>query len=149
MNPAYTGQGRLQVTVTTESRVVPISGATVRISDPADASVRLELTTDSSGQTQAVELPTPPAADSINKGDSKPYASYSVTVLAEGFETLHIGGVQLLPDGLAVQPAALSPARSGGFNVRNLYIAPTLFGEIFRPRFRRRMLNLCRIPAAW
>lgn len=134
MNPAYTGQGRLQVTVTTESRVVPISGATVRISDPADASVRLELTTDSSGQTQAVELPTPPAADSINKGDSKPYASYSVTVLAEGFETLHIGGVQLLPDGLAVQPAALSPARSGGFNVRNLYIAPhTLWGD-FPPK---------------
>ena len=134
MNPAYTGQGRLQVTVTTESRVVPISGATVRISDPADASVHLELTTDSSGQTQAVELPTPPAADSINKGDSKPYASYSVTVLAEGFETLHIGGVQLLPDGLAVQPAALSPARSGGFNVRNLYIAPhTLWGD-FPPK---------------
>ena len=134
MNPAYTGQGRLQVTVTTESRVVPISGATVRISDPADASVRLELTTDSSGQTQAVALPTPPAADSINKGDSKPYASYSVTVLAEGFETLHIGGVQLLPDGLAVQPAALSPARSGGFNVRNLYIAPhTLWGD-FPPK---------------
>ena len=134
MNPAYTGQGRLQVTVTTESRVVPISGATVRISDPADASVRLELTTDSSGQTQAVELPTPPAADSINKGDSKPYASYSVTVLAEGFETLHIGGVQLLPDGLVVQAAALSPARSGGFNVRNLYIAPhTLWGD-FPPK---------------
>lgn len=134
MNPAYTGQGRLQVTVTTESQVVPISGATVRISDPADASVRLELTTDSSGQTETVELPTPPAADSINKGDSKPYASYSVTVLAEGFETLHIGGVQLLPDGLAVQPAALSPARSGGFNVRNLYIAPhTLWGD-FPPK---------------
>ena len=63
MNPAYTGPGRLQVTVTTESRVVPISGATVRISDPADASMRWELTTDSSGQTEVIALPTPPAAE--------------------------------------------------------------------------------------
>ena len=130
MNPAYTGQGRLQVTVTTESAVVPISGARVRISDPADSGMRLELTTDSSGQTEAVELPTPPLAYSVEEGDRKPYATYSVTVLAEGFETLHIGGVQLLPDGLAVQPAALAPARDGGFNVRNLYIAPhVLWGD--------------------
>lgn len=130
MNPAYTGQGRLQVTVTTESAVVPISGARVRISDPADSGMRLELTTDSSGQTEAVELPTPPLAYSVEEGDRKPYATYSVTVFAEGFETLHIGGVQLLPDGLAVQPAALAPARDGGFNVRNLYIAPhVLWGD--------------------
>ena len=134
MNPAYTGQGRLQVMVTTESRVVPISGARVRISDPADRGMRLELTTDASGQTEAVTLPAPPAADSLSEGDVRPYATYSVTVFAEGFETLHIGGVQLLPDGLAVQPAALSPARSGGFNVRNLSIAPhTLWGD-FPPK---------------
>ena len=39
MNPAYTGKGFLQVTVTTESPVVPLSGARVRISDPADGTV--------------------------------------------------------------------------------------------------------------
>ena len=60
MNPAYTGQGRLQVSVTTESPVVPVSGARVRISDPADGAVLQELITDSSGQTEPVELPTPP-----------------------------------------------------------------------------------------
>ena len=134
MNPAYTGQGFLQVAVTTESPVVPISGARVRISDPTDGTVLQELTTDSSGQTEAVDLPTPPIEYSVIEGEPKPYASYSVTVFAEGFKTLHIGGVQLLPNGLAVQPAALTPARTGGINVQNLYIAPhTLWGD-FPPK---------------
>ena len=120
MNPAYTGKGFLQVTVTTESPVVPLSGARVRISDPADGTVLQELITDSSGQTEPVDLPTPPLEYSVNDEEKKPYASYAVTVFAEGFKTLHISGVQLLPDGLAVQPAALTPARSGGINVKNL-----------------------------
>ena len=134
MNPAYTGQGFLQVKVTTESPVVPISGARVRISDPTDGTVLQELTTNSSGQTEPVDLPTPPLEYSVNAGEPKPYASYSVTVFAEGFKTLHIGGVQLLPSGLALQPAALTPATAGGINVQNRYISPhTLWGD-FPPK---------------
>ena len=134
MNPAYTQRGLLQVAVSTESPVVPISGARVWISDPTDGTVLQELVTDSSGQTEPVDLPTPPLEYSINDEEKKPYATYGVTVFAEGFKTLHIGGVQLLPDGLAVQPAALTPARTGGINVKNLYIAPhTLWGD-FPPK---------------
>lgn len=134
MNPAYTGQGFLQVKVTTESPVVPISEARVRISDPTDGTVLQELTTNSSGQTEPVDLPTPPLEYSVNAGEPKPYASYSVTVFAEGFKTLHIGGVQLLPSGLALQPAALTPATAGGINVQNRYISPhTLWGD-FPPK---------------
>lgn len=134
MNPAYTGQGFLQVKVTTESPVVPISGARVRISDPTDGTVLQELTTNSSGQTEPVDLPTPPLEYSVNAGEPKPYASYSVTVFAEGFKTLHIGGVQLLPSGLALQPAALTLATAGGINVQNRYISPhTLWGD-FPPK---------------
>ena len=134
MNPAYTGQGFLQVKVTTESPVVPISGARVRISDPTDGTVLQELTTNSSGQTEPVDLPTPPLEYSVNAGEPKPYASYSVTVFAEGFKTLHIGGVQLLPSGLALQPAALTPVTAGGINVQNRYISPhTLWGD-FPPK---------------
>lgn len=134
MNPAYTGQGFLQIKVTTESPVVPISGARVRISDPTDGTVLQELTTNSSGQTEPVDLPTPPLEYSVNAGEPKPYASYSVTVFAEGFKTLHIGGVQLLPSGLALQPAALTPATAGGINVQNRYISPhTLWGD-FPPK---------------
>ena len=134
MNPAYTGQGRLQVSVTTESPVVPVSGARVRISDPADGAVLQELITDSSGQTEPVELPAPPLAYSVKDEEKKPYASYGVTVFAEGFKTLHISGVQLLPDSLAVQPAALTPSRAGGVNVRNLYIPPHVLWGNYPPK---------------
>ena len=54
----------------------------------------------------------------------RPYAVYNVTVSAGGLETLHIGGVEVLPTGRSIQRAALSPAKTGGFNVRNLLLAP-------------------------
>ena len=149
MNPAYTGQGRLQVSVTTESPVVPVSGARVRISDPADGAVLQELITDSSGQTEPVELPAPPLAYSVKDEEKKPYASYGVTVFAEGFKTLHISGVQLLPDSLAVQPAALTPSRAGGVNVRNLYIPPHVLWGTIPPRSRRQRSSPCWTPAGW
>ena len=97
MNPAYIGRGTLQVVVTVGDDPSPIQGARVRVTDPADGAVLAELTTDSSGQTETIELPTPPIEDSIAESDVRPYATYNVTATAEGFETLHISGVQLLP----------------------------------------------------
>ena len=57
-------------------------------------------------------------------GQQRPYAVYNVTITAGGRETLHIGGVEVLPTGRSIQRAALSPARAGSFNVRNLLLAP-------------------------
>ena len=133
MNPAYIGRGTLQVAVTMGDDPAPIQGARVRVTDPSDGAVLAELTTDSSGQTDTIELPTPPIEDSIAESDVRPYATYNVTATAEGFETLHISGVQVLPDSLSVQRSTMGPARSG-FNVRNIMLEPhTLWGD-FPPK---------------
>lgn len=133
MNPAYIGRGTLQVVVTVGDDPSPIQGARVRVTDPADGAVLAELTTDSSGQTETIELPTPPIEDSIAESDVRPYATYNVTATAEGFETLHISGVQLLPDSLSVQRSSMGPAKAG-FNVRNVMLEPhTLWGD-FPPK---------------
>ena len=133
MNPAYIGRGTLQVVVTVGDDPSPIQGARVRVTDPADGAVLAELTTDSSGQTETIELPTPPIEDSIAESDVRPYATYNVTATAEGFETLHISGVQLLPDSLSVQRSSMGPAKEG-FNVRNVMLEPhTLWGD-FPPK---------------
>ncbi len=130
MNPIYLDKGGLQVFVTAGETPRPIPGARVRVTDPSNGAVLEELTTDASGQTPFMELPAPPMEWSLLEGeaDRRPYAVYNVTVSAGGFQTLHIGGVELMPAGRAVQRAALPEA--GGFNVRNVLLPPhALWGE--------------------
>ena len=132
MNPAYLDTGNLQIFVTEGEEPSPVSNARVRVSDPENGAVLEELTTDSSGQTPFIELPAPPIELSVAEGEAgrRPYAVYNVTVSAEGKETLHISGVEVLPTGSSIQRAALLPARTGGFNVRNLLLTPhALWGE--------------------
>ena len=54
-------KGRLQIQVTSEVTALPISDAVVRISYTGVPDSQLEeLRTDSSGQTETIELETPP-----------------------------------------------------------------------------------------
>jgi len=127
MNPAYLDTGNLQIFVTAGETPEPIPGALVRITDPENGQILEEAATDASGQTPFIELPAPPMELSVAEGEAgqqRPYAVYNVTITAGGRETLHIGGVEVLPTGRSIQRAALSPARAGSFNVRNLLLAP-------------------------
>ena len=127
MNPAYLDTGNLQIFVTAGETPEPIPGALVRITDPENGQILEEAATDASGQTPFIELPAPPMELSVAEGEAgqqRPYAVYNVTISAGGRETLHIGGVEVLPTGRSIQRAALAPARPGGFNVRNLLLTP-------------------------
>lgn len=127
MNPAYLDTGNLQIFVTAGETPEPIPDALVRISDPENGQILEEASTDASGQTPFIELPAPPMELSVAEGEAgqqRPYAVYNVTITAGGRETLHIGGVEVMPTGRSIQRASLSPARNGAFNVRNLLLAP-------------------------
>ncbi len=132
MNPNYLDKGDLQIFVTVGESPDPIPDARVRISDPENGKILEETVTDASGQTPFLELPAPPIEWSVAEGETarRPYAAYNVTVSAAGYQTLHIGGVELLPTGRSIQRAALPTATAGGFNVRNVLIPPhALWGE--------------------
>ena len=134
MNPDLIDRGRLQVTVLNENIALPLSDAKVRITNGIDGNVIEELTTNSSGQTPVIELPAPPLEYSMEPSENKPYSVYNVTATSKDFQTLHIGGVQILSGSGALQRAALKPAIPDSFNVQNLLIAPhTLWGE-FPPK---------------
>ena len=126
MNPAYIDRGDLQIFVTAGEDPQPIPDARVRITDPENGRILEEAVTDASGQTPFIELPAPPIEFSVAEGESeqRPYAVYNVTISAGDRETLHIGGVEVMPTGRSIQRAALNPARTGGFNVRNLQLSP-------------------------
>lgn len=134
MNGNYTDKGNLQITVLENEQTAPIQDALVRISDN-NGDIIDEIITDISGQTVPIELPAPPVDYSlIEETASRPYATYNITVRAETFKTIHISGVQILADSLALQPIRLSPASENNFNVQNLLISPhTLWGD-FPPK---------------
>lgn len=62
-----------------------------------------QLRTDVSGQTEVVDLDTPPLELSLNESNElKPYANYDVEVDAEGYEVENIENVEILSNELIV-----------------------------------------------
>ena len=103
-------KGTLQVDVTSALNNFPISGATVAISYTGEPDSTIEqVTTDSSGQTENLELATPPLEYSLQPSETRPYAEYTLQVSAPGFEPQVVTGTEVLPGVIAIQPVRLIP----------------------------------------
>ena len=108
--PDLPDNGTLQINVYSQNALIPVSGAKVTVtSDAGNRSVREEVTTNSSGQTQTLTLPTPPLEYSMVPEEPQPYSQYDITISAPGYETTTITGTQLLADELAIQNVRLLP----------------------------------------
>lgn len=128
--------GELQVNVI-DSNNVPIKDARVIIRRPRQIGDEQqnqmlqieELNTDASGQTQTVDLNTPPLAYSLDENnDIQPYANYDVEVDAPGYETENIENVEILAKELAIQNVKMR--RVEGNEQENINIPPhTLYYE--------------------
>ena len=91
-----TDSGFLQVSVVAGDTMKPLQDARVSISYSGEPETDIEqLVTDSDGQTDAVELAAPPVEYSMEPGDVQPYAEYSVTVTASGYESFNVSGISL------------------------------------------------------
>ena len=102
--------GTLQINVYSENALIPISGATVTVtSEEGNRPFNEQVTTNSSGQTQTLTLPTPPLEFSMIPQGQQPYSQYDITISAPGYETTSITGTQLLADELAIQNVRLVP----------------------------------------
>ena len=123
--------GRLLVNVTSASTNVPISNATVSISSMSTPDSILEQTqTNSSGQTEDLELQTPPLEYSLEPGSPMPYAEYVIRVTAPGFEPFEVEGTEVLPDTTALQPIRMTPLAPGAEPSELIHIPDhTLYGE--------------------
>lgn len=125
-------RGELQVNVT-DSDNAPIRDARVTISEPETAinpySPIERLETDVSGQTQIVDLNTPPLEYSLNENnENMPYANYNIQIEVPGYETENIRNVEILPDSLSLQNVRMR--RREGEQVENIDIDPhTLYAE--------------------
>lgn len=112
--PDHPEIGNLQVNVTSQENAYPVPNATISISYSSVPDSTIEqLNTDSSGQTQTVELAAPPLDYSLNQNiELKPYSEYTLNISAPGFETLTISGVEILPTVKAVQNVSMQPMQT-------------------------------------
>lgn len=124
--------GSLKISVVSAIGYIPIENATVTISYTGDPESPIEtLTTDSSGQTPVVELPTPPLALSLDsEAEEQPYSEYNINVSAKGYEPVLVSGSEMFADELSLQPIRMNPLELTEEEKKIVIIpAHTLFGE--------------------
>ena len=129
-NPSMSSKGLLQVQVVNIQNQFPIENAAVTIYPQEENYQAAErLMTNSSGQTEQVELAAPPEEYSLSPGFPRPYGEYRIRIEAEGYVPLNISGTEILSGATALQPAAMTP--EGGIPPEDPVVIPdhTLYGE--------------------
>lgn len=102
--------GGLEIFVTSTLGMIPIPNATINITYfGAPETIVQTLTTDSSGETETIELPAPPFSYSQEPNMPQPYSEYTIEVTAPGYEPVTISGTEILPDVIALQPVRMIP----------------------------------------
>lgn len=104
-------KGRLQINLVSDISAYPIQGAQISIFYTGVPEAQLEqLTTDSSGQTDTIDLAAPPLEYSLNpENEVQPYSEYTMQITAEGFESVSIAGAEILADVTAIQNVSMKP----------------------------------------
>ena len=125
-------RGRLQISVVSETTSFPVSDATISISYTGVPQNPLEqLQTNSSGQTETIELAAPPVEYSLNPNtEVQPYSEYTLSVTAPGFEPVTIAGTEILSDVTALQNITMRPSKPGEVS-DEIFVIPghTLYEE--------------------
>lgn len=124
--------GSLQVSVVSTLGLIPVVGATVEISYTGDPdSPIVTLTTDDSGQTPTIELPTPPLELSLDSSaEEQPYSEFNIKVTAESYEPVLVSGSEMFADQFSLQPIRMNPIDTTEEEKKIVIIpAHTLFGE--------------------
>lgn len=129
-------KGQLQINLTSEITARPVADATIRISYTGVPDSQLEeLHTDSSGQTEIIDLAAPPLEYSLNPAiEEQPYSEYTFQIEAPGYEPVSIAGAEILPTVMAVQNLALRPLDSPQA-MEEVFVIPahTLYG-VYPPK---------------
>ena len=127
-----TEKGELQINVTSTVGGRPVGDARICISYTGVPESTLErVETDSSGQTEVLELDAPPEEWSLDPNNERqPYSEYTLDVSAPGFEPVSIAGTEILANVKAIQNVRMRPSDVGR-EEEEVFVIPahTLYGE--------------------
>lgn len=125
-------RGTLQINVTSSVNAFPVERAEISISYTGVPESTLEkIQTDSSGQTETIELAAPPEEWSLDiEEDRQPYSEYTLSIKAPGFEPVNVAGTEILANVKAIQNIQMKPADASGEEDQVFVIpAHTLYGD--------------------
>lgn len=117
--PGMSGQGYLQIEVTTASGAIPVRGATVIISERVDGVDSLigMVITDENGTTPIVPLSAPPQSLSESPDPlEKPYSEYNISVYKKGFYSIPQLTVPIFDTIKSIQPVSVIPLAESELN---------------------------------
>lgn len=123
--------GRLQINVFDKTIGKPLENAKIRIfkSDDSETSI-FELTTNSSGQSDTIELSAPPLEYSLTPNSPQPYSDYNAEIVKENYEQISVEKIQVLPNALATQNIFLNPIPPASqLPIQFIIPSHTLYGE--------------------
>ena len=105
-------RGYLQVNVT-DNRNIPIENVNISISPEGEPTDIIEsVNTNEDGQTENVELETPPVNLSLEIDNIiQPYAEYTVNVTTNEYESIDVSGIQVMAETDAIQNIVLRSKR--------------------------------------
>ena len=128
--PDRVDRGTLKVNVTDRTNGRPISNARVEISYTGDPTAAIEqLVTNNNGQTDIITLPTPPLEYSMEPSINQPYAEYTVTINAPGFEPFSVSGTNVMSGEESIQDAPVIPISDNEVPDNIVIAAHTLYGD--------------------
>ena len=125
-------RGTLQINVTSSVNAFPVERAESSISYTGVPESTLEkIQTDSSGQTETIELAAPPEEWSLDIEEHRqPYSEYTLSIKAPGFEPVNVAGTEILANVKAIQNIQMKPADASGEEDQVFVIpAHTLYGD--------------------
>lgn len=132
MQQEMTEKGSLQINVTSSINAFPVAGAEISISYTGVPESTLErIVTDSSGQTESIELNAPPEEWSLEQeNERQPYSEYTLDISAPGFEAVSISGTEILANTKAIQNVRMKPVDQSR-EEENVFVIPahTLYGD--------------------
>lgn len=103
-------KGRLKTAVQTTAGMRPIEDARISISYTGDPDTIIEeLTTDSSGIAEAVELDAPPLEYSMEPDQPQPFSQYTLKITADGFAPVYVNGVDVFSGEISLQDVRMKP----------------------------------------
>lgn len=127
-------KGRLKLQCFVGDTYIPVDGSKAVLVPSAGQtgdSKEVNLATNSSGESQIIELDAPPLEYSQEPSQPTPYSLYDLKIEREGFQALVINGIQIFPGQTAIQQCRLvENNNTRGFRADVINISPnTLNGN--------------------
>lgn len=130
--------GRIKIQCFKGNDYIPIDGSKITVKGYGEFATSriINLTTDSSGLTETIEVDAPPIEYSLNENSDKtPYSTYDITIEKTGFEPIIVKGCQVFPEEVAYQICRLNTENQrNGYRQEVINIEPNTLNGNYPPK---------------